>query len=212
MAITTYSELKTAVTDWIARNDFAASTGDFVALAEARINRKIGPVSADATFTGVVGSRRVDISSIAMVQPIAVHINVYGDEERVSIRNDGSFPYLDDAAQPQFVAFERTYMDFNTLLDQPYSIRLTHQSRLALSDAAPTNWLLTEHPDLYLSACIAWGVLYDQDDAAAAKWDGIATRALGEVANIESRKRRGTLVTEVAGMTRADHGYNWNNI
>lgn len=212
MAISTYSELKTAVTDWMVRNDVTSSAGDFVMLAEARINRKLGPVNSDAILTGTAGSRRVSTASLAIVQPIALHIDVYGDEEKVVIRADGSFPYLDDVAQPQFAAFDGTNIDFNTLLDQPYSIRLTYQARLALSDSVPTNWLLEQHPDLYLAACIAWGGLYIDDDAKASKWDGIATRALDEVASIESRKRRSELVTDVALMNRHGYGYDWNNV
>jgi hypothetical protein len=212
MAISTYSELKTAVTDWMVRNDVTSSTGDFVTLAEARINRKLGPINTDATLTGTVNSRRVDVSTLSIVQPISLHLVVYGDEEEVTLRPDGSFPYLDDVSQPNFAAFEGNYIDFNTLLDQPYSIRLTYQARLALSDATPTNWLLTQHPDLYLAACIAWGGLYIEDDGKAAKWEGIADRALSEVANIESRKRRGNLVTEVAELLPVGYGYDWTNI
>lgn len=211
MAISNYSELKAAVADWMVRNDVTSSAGDFVALAEASINRTLGPVNTDATLTGTEGSRRVDVSALSIVQPIALHLVVYGDEEQVTLRPDGSFPYLDVSAQPSFAAFEGDFIDFNTLLDQPYSMRLTYQARLALSDAAPTNWLLTQHPDLYLAACIAWGGLYIEDDAKAAKWESIASRALREVANVESRKRRGKLVTEVAELVPSPAGYDWAN-
>lgn len=212
MAITSYDELKAAVLDWMARTDVTGSTGDFVSLAEARLNRELGPITTDATLTGTAGSRRIDISSLSLVQPLALHIVVYGDEEAVNIRPDGSFPYLEDAAQPSYAAFEGTNIDFNTPLDQAYSFRLTYQARLALSDAAPTNWLLEQHPDLYLAACITWGGLYVKDDTEAAKWRVLADDALASVKNIESKKRRGILGTEVAGMVTRNVFFDWNKL
>lgn len=212
MAITTYDELKAAVLDWMARTDVTATTGDFVSLAEARLNRELGPITTDATLTGTAGSRRIDISSISMVQPLALHIVVYGDEEPVNLRPDGSFPYLDDSGQPSYAAVEGTNLDFNTLLDQDYSFRLTYQARLALSDAAPTNWLLEQHPDLYLAACITWGGLYVKDNQEAAKWRVLFDDSLASVKNIEAKKRRGILGTEVAGMVTRNVVYDWNNI
>jgi len=212
MAITTYDELKAAVLDWMARSDVTATTGDFVSLAEARLNRELGPITTDATLTGIPGSRRIDISSLSIVQPIALHVVVYGNEESVNLRPDGSFPYLEDIAQPSYAAFEGTNIDFNTILDLPYSFRLTYQARLALSDAVPTNWLLEQHPDLYLAACITWGGLYIKSDAEAAKWRVLADDCLASVKNIESKKRRGILGTEVAGMITRNVYYDWHNL
>ncbi len=41
MAITTYSELKTALGNWLNRDDLTAVIPDFISLAETDINRKL---------------------------------------------------------------------------------------------------------------------------------------------------------------------------
>jgi len=41
MAITTYSELKTAVADWLNRSDLTSAIPNFIALAEAQMSRQI---------------------------------------------------------------------------------------------------------------------------------------------------------------------------
>ncbi len=41
MAITTYSELQSAVADWLNRSDLTARIPDFITLAETRINRDL---------------------------------------------------------------------------------------------------------------------------------------------------------------------------
>ena len=41
MAITTYSELKSAVADWLLRDDLTSVIPSFISLAEAKFNRRI---------------------------------------------------------------------------------------------------------------------------------------------------------------------------
>ncbi len=41
MSITTYSELKTAVANWLNRDDLTAVIPDFISLAEADMDRKV---------------------------------------------------------------------------------------------------------------------------------------------------------------------------
>lgn len=41
MALNTYSDLKTAIGDWLHRGDLAARAADFIALAELRFTRQI---------------------------------------------------------------------------------------------------------------------------------------------------------------------------
>ena len=41
MSITTYSELKTAVANWLNRDDLTSVIPDFIALTEADMDRKI---------------------------------------------------------------------------------------------------------------------------------------------------------------------------
>ena len=46
MSITSYSELQSAITRWIARDDMAANIPDWIALFEAAANRQIaGPAT-----------------------------------------------------------------------------------------------------------------------------------------------------------------------
>ena len=55
MAITTYSELKTAVANSLARTDLTTQIPDFISLAEARLSRELETRSqekrAQATLT-----------------------------------------------------------------------------------------------------------------------------------------------------------------
>ena len=41
MALTTYTELKASIADWLNRSDLTAAIADFISLAEAQIERTL---------------------------------------------------------------------------------------------------------------------------------------------------------------------------
>lgn len=65
MAITTYSELKTALANWSKRTDLTAMMGDFIALAESRIQRSLlaRAQEVETELTMAPGSRYVALPS-----------------------------------------------------------------------------------------------------------------------------------------------------
>lgn len=200
MAISTYSELKQAIQDWMDRSDISGNTADMITLAEASLNRLLKTVETDVTLTGTINSRSISISTYKVTYPIALFINDptrYTEIELVQ-RVDGSFPYASIAGYPSNWAIDGTNIDFNCLLDQAYTFRFRYVGRFALSDAAPTNELLTNHPDIYLSACIVWGGLYVADDAVIARYAGPLTEFVRERKRLEEENRRGKLTVDPA--------------
>ena len=206
MAITTYTELKSAITDYMARSDLTGNVEDFIALAEARLNRLLKMVETDTTLTGTAASRRIDISSLSLIQPIALFAVSNGDEVEISRKPDGSFAYDDTAGLPSFYGLDGTNIDFDRPLDQAYTFRFRYQGRFALSDAAPTNKLLTENPDVYLSASIVWGSIYIKDASQAAGFKSILDEFVTETKNILSQAKRGTLAVDPA-LVRVPNGH-----
>jgi len=206
MAISTYSELKTAIADYMARSDLTGNVADFITLAEARLNRLLKMVETDTTLTGIASSRRIDISSVSLVQPIALFVVVEGDEVEVTRKTDGSFAYDDTNGQPSFWSIDGTNIDFDCPLDQAYSFRFRYQGRFALSDAAPTNKLLTDHPDVYLAASIVWGSVYIKDVSQAAGFKSLLDEFIAETKNVLSQSKRGQLTVDPA-LVRAPYGH-----
>lgn len=200
MKIVDYASLKTAVGNWMTRTDVVGEAEDFIALGEAGLNRELNPVEVDVALTGVAGSRSIDISSQNMVEPIALFLAVPDcDEVLITPKTDGTFPYLNSSGRPSFWAIDGSNIDFDRPLDQAYPFRFRIRQRFCLSNANPTNWLLTNHPDLYLSASIVWGGFFIQDDAAAARWATILNTALPSVRNIIAQSKR-AVSTMDAGM------------
>jgi len=59
MALSTYTNIKDAVADWLDRSDLTSRIPDFIALAETRINRdlRIRPMEVRSTMTTTADKR-----------------------------------------------------------------------------------------------------------------------------------------------------------
>lgn len=203
MAITNYTELKAAVSSWMTRGDMAGQAADCITLAEAALNRELPAVEIDATLTGIVDSRVIDITSQNCVEPIALFVAQTGlDEVELTPLVDGTFPYRTSSAYPRAWTIDGAAINFDCPLDQAYPLRFRFRQRFALSDAAPTNWLLTNHPDVYLAAAIVWGGVFIQDDPATARWASILNSALPSVRSSIVQSKRSTLLVDGALLRR----------
>lgn len=199
MALSNYTELKAAVLDWMVRSGQTGQVADWITLAEARLNRELDAVATDGALTGVADSRRIDVSSLAIVEPIALFLaKTDMDEIPVQIQADGTFPYLANSGEPGIASFDGTNIDFDRPLDQAYPFRLRYLQRFSLSDAAPTNWLLTNNPDIYLAATIMWGAGYNEDWANGQVWKAILDQGIPSVAHQIARSKRGVLRVDPA--------------
>lgn len=219
MALSTYSELQTSCLDWMERSgatNYVAAAPDWITLAEAKLNRKLGAVETDATLTGTIGSRSIDISSLSIVQPISLFGTEPsdGDEWEVLEKPPGSFRFVDDNGRPRYWSKDGTNLEFERPCDQAYSFRFRYRQRFALSDAAPTNWLLTNHPDVYFTASMMWGAGYSEDWQNGAAWKAVLEQAIPEVRHeIAENNRRGMLSVDPA-LARIGQGprYGWDGL
>lgn len=188
MTITTYAELQTEIGDWMARNDLSGKATTYIQLAEARLNRKLKPVETSATLAATPSSREIDISSLSMAEPVGLFLTTGGHEVQVPPFRSGTFAYSDTTGRPDNYAIADDEVVFNRPADQAHTFRFVFKQRFALSDSATTNWLLDNHPDIYLAASIVWGKAYISDDAVIA-WKAILDEGLPEVASYISRQK-----------------------
>lgn len=202
MAIATYSDLKTKAASWLRRSGnptYVAEVPDFVTLAEARLNRELGAIETDATLTGTTSSRSIDVSSLSIVQPIALFLaETDRDEIEVQQQADGNFPYLTSSGRPTIWALDGTSIDFNRPLASDYPFRFRYRERFALSDSATTNWLLTNHPDVYLAAVLMWGAGYLESWTNGATFKAMLDEGIGSVKHTIAQRKRGTLRVDPA--------------
>lgn len=200
MALTNYSDLQTQVANWMARSDLTGEAVDFITLGEAHLNREIPAVEMDATLTGIVDSRRIDIAAQSMERPIALFLvdPSTGDEVLLTQKTDGTFPYAAMSGCPSLWAIDGTNIDFDCPLDQAYSFRFRFRQKFSLSDSATTNWLLTNHPDVYLAAVLMWGGVFTRDSPFASNFSAILERVIPSIKSAIAQSKRGVLTVDPA--------------
>lgn len=197
MALSSYAELKAAVSHWMARADLTGEAADFIALAEARLNRELDPVRLDTTLAGVAGTRSIDISSLSCEHPISLFLARPGaNEVELTPKASGTFSLVAVPGRPRFWAREGEAIGFDRALDADYSFRLHFSQFNRLSDSAPTNWLLANHPDIYLAAVLVWGGLFIRDSPYAAQFQAVLNAGLPEVKNTIAQSKRGNLTVD----------------
>lgn len=213
MPLSNYAELQASALDWMTRAGQTGQVADWITLAEARLNRELGAVETDATIVGVPGARSINVSSLAMVQPIALFLAVVGNDEfLLTPKADGTFPYLTSPGTPRVWAVDGTNIDFDRPVDQAYPFRLRYRQRFALATSS-TNWLLTNHPDVYLAATIMWGAGYNEDWNGGSVWKGILDQAIPSVRKTIAQNKRAIASVDRAlvGIGRS-YRYGWNGI
>lgn len=193
MAITTYAQLKTEVQNWINKTSISASADDFVTLAEAFLNNELRTNQMLALGTGTVSSNPTDLSS-----ELTRYLRVKG----LSI-NSGSrdiplnyIPY--DVYQAAYSATSSGTPEFYTLIGDnlyldpapstSYTYSILYYQRL-LPLASGVNWLLTNHPHIYLYASLAEAAIYAKDDQAAQGYVALRDRYMAALRRSDIRDR-----------------------
>jgi len=212
MAITTYSELKAAAANWLVRADLTSRIPEFIALAESRLNRVLRKRQAevDYSLTGVVGSRLITLPA-TYSEALNLWIERTSGREQVQFFTDPALlETWTDEGEPRRWTIDGANIAFDRPCDQAYGFTLRMLAKYALSDAAPTNTLLTDYPDAYLFATLCEAGPFLRDAELSAAYEARLTRAIGEINAKDARSRSPqTLVTEVAGLQRPyRNGYN----
>lgn len=166
MGLSTFDELKAAVADWLDREDLSGRTGDFIALAEARLNRLMGFSALTARVELEAGAGQAELAAPADLRD-ALSLVRAGD-------GDG------DGAAQGFRA-EAGRLVLTSPPETPVRLVLTYRARPRLSEAAPANPVLAEHPDLYLFGALAEAAPFLRDGEMlavfAARFDAALTEA-----------------------------------
>lgn len=179
MAISTYGQLKTAVASWLHRTDLTTVIPDFVALAESAIRRDVRCQAMEQQATGA-------LSAATLALPTR-----FAEARRVVLGD-----YLLEYVTPQvfWPIAESTTYNYTIIGDDFHFQQSTgsyeieyYQWFAAFADDGDTNWLLTNHPEIYLFGTLAEAAIYIRADPSmyAARYGA----AVQQIRSSENRKR-----------------------
>jgi hypothetical protein len=202
MAITTYTELRTAVANWLARDDLSDRIPEFIALAEAKFNRELRhPRMEKRSYTSVDTDtnepefitlpsnfqtmRRIRLSGVTGKPGLEYVTATQAETLRYGLANV--------TAQPAYYTIIDDEIELIPTPGQEYELEMVYRANIPALASNSTNWLLTLAPDAYLYGALLEAAPYMKDDGRISVW------ALGFSNAIDSLNRLGAEVSFASG-------------
>jgi hypothetical protein len=174
MSITTYAELKTSISNWLARSDLNSYVGDFIALGEKRIYRDLRIRAMETALNSSIASGVIAVPSGYVAMKYAyIEANPIGKLARKDAEwIYEKYPTRAADGQPCFFAREADNFIFGPYPDSTYTVKGVYYQRLdALSDSNTTNWFITNAPDLLLFASLCEAAPFLKADNRIQVWE-----------------------------------------
>lgn len=201
MALSTYSDMQTALASWLDGSDFSGRETDFIALTEDEINARLAtgieqgrkirpmmqsdPLTIDAEYVDMPDGETVSVISIeveGLDRPwIVKHISAESlvamrmgqEEERSSILAEiGANP-------PRYYALVGDQLRFFPEPETSFTAVIQRYVKIpALSDDVTSNWVLASHRNAYLYGALAQAEMFGWEArGTAAKWTELFANA-----------------------------------
>lgn len=195
MALDTYDNLKTAIAQWLVRDDITSDIVDFVTLCEDEIARRVeteferrDTITLDAEVVTLpsdvreITSLALDLTSgrgpIDIMAPEQLTIykaasgNLTGYPRRAAITTNGTELILAPVPDVAYVA----EIIYATKLDR-------------LSSTVPTNWILDDNSDVYLYGSLIHSAPFLKDDQRVPTWETRFEKGLAQIAALIKRRK-----------------------
>jgi hypothetical protein len=179
MSILTYSELQTAVANWLARSDLTDRIPEFITLAEAKFNRELRSIRME--------KRSYTSANTATTEPEFISLpSDFQTMRRIRLSGVTGKPQLENVSQQQANALRTEYENISAqpwyftiqgdeieLIPTPnedYEIEMVYRANIPALASNSTNWLLTLAPDAYLYGALLESAPYIKDDGRIQVW------------------------------------------
>jgi len=195
MALTTNTELKAAIADWINRSDLTTQIIDFIRLAETKMVRdiKTSEFEVNTTLTVDAASKALpaDFSSLVYIELDGDYPSLdYFPPDEINSRFASSI-----AGRPIAFTIQANSIYFYPTPSTTFTATYTYIAKPDIATDS-TNRMLTMYPDVYLFGALAEAADYLGDDALLAKY---AAKYQSAVQSInESDMYKGPLAIQLA--------------
>lgn len=198
MAISTYSELQTAIAGWLARTDLTDRIPEFIRLTEAKFNRVL--------FAPQMEQRAVTNADIASDDPefvslptdfqtmIRVRLSEVTGKPRLQFMSQtqiDDYRYSTDnlIGQPVYFAIMGSEMELAPTPNDDYELEMVYRKTIpALSDDNTTNWLLDLAPDAYLYGALMEASAFMVEDERIPVWASALKSAVDDINGLGERR------------------------
>jgi hypothetical protein len=189
MALSTYSELKASLADWLHRGGLTTVIPDFITLCEADFTRRlrIAEMEERSSATFDEGYESVPDDFLEM-REIKVNSSPVRSLKYMTPQQMTEFYPTSGSGTPEFYTLVDHTIRLNTTPDD--EVEISYYVRIpALSSDAETNWMLTNHPDVYLYGSLSHAEPYLKNDKRILTWKSLYEVALKQVEESDKKAR-----------------------
>jgi|TARA_R100001443_G_scaffold20870_1_gene33067 hypothetical protein len=159
MALNSYTNLKTAIANFLARDDLTSEIDDFIDLTEADFNRRLRVRSmetVDSSFTVDTETEALPTGFLQARSFILTSATPDQTLELTTVFHQANTAGFERSGVPRMYSIEGSNFRFSPIPDSTYTARLTFYKAFdSINGTTTTNHILTNHPDVYL-----YGALY----------------------------------------------------
>lgn len=184
MALATFADLKSAVADFLDRQDLTAVIPTFVALCEADLNRKLRAIPMETRSTATLDAQ---YSGLPTDWLETISIRISGADQRLTLASLAEIADLrawndDEAGTPTHYAHVAGGLELYPTPEDTYTAELVYYAKItALSADGDDNWVLTSHPDAYLYGSLIHSAPYLKDDPRIQVWASLYANAIAAI-------------------------------
>jgi len=167
MALTTYAELQSSIADFLNREDLASVIPTFIDLAEAQINRDVRHYQMETVATLSIEGRYT-LRPINWVETVSITLDGGSANNlellSTSAMNERRSNSGNTAGSPRY--YKNTGQDIEVWPSPDQA------------ESAPTNWLLSAAPDVYLYGSLLQSAPYLANDERIGVWAQLYSAAV----------------------------------
>lgn len=191
MGLSTFTELKASIADWLVDDNLTSVIPDFITLCEARFHRdlRIREMEAQSTLNLTGGTATVALPT-GFLEARVMLLNsspkrVLELKTPVQFYNDHA---SDDSGTPESYTIIGSNFHFGPTPSSNSTATLTSYTKVdALSDSNATNAILDTAPDLYLYGSLLEAAPYLGEDDRINIWVQLYDRAVAELKAVDER-------------------------
>ena len=196
MGLANFSELKTSIANFLARDDLTTQIPDFITLAESRLSRELFTrFSHDrATATTTAGDDLISLpTDFRQIETIRINSSPRRTLTYYSPNSlNTNFP-SDSRGTPQGYTIIGSEIRLAPTPDSTLTLEMVYSKRIeALSDSNTNNTILTRHPDVYLYGALHHASVYLLDEVKSRQYDELFTRAIQEIIVSHDKEKYGS--------------------
>lgn len=203
MAISTYSELQTAVKNWSKRADLDSMIPDFIRLAELRVNRnmRIRKMETRVTASTVNGQEYYGLpTNFVQMRSFKLNTSPLTDLDYITPERMDQVWAGTNTGQPVAYTITGDEVRLGPKPDGVYTMEMLYwQKPAALTDSATTNFMLTANPDALLYGALIELCSYTENDTGVIKWTQLFNESVNAVQTEDDRDRASGGALQVRG-------------